>query len=237
MKPSLSTRLPLIVGTWITVAVTLLGCGIAILRPKAVAKVSPLTPAAQMALQPNCQTVATDPQPPLNVRSEPNATSSQNIIGTVRNGTLLTVVTAEPGWLKITHPLSGWVYESLTFTRCTAANVPPMSVEHHPTLGILDSADDYFRAGDLQAALSLLQSVPPTDMTYPKAQVAYQVMTEQWHQGNLAYQAAQAASATGQWQAVLRQVPKVPDVRYWREKMAPLVKRAIVNQNRSVPMT
>lgn len=231
MEPSRSTRLLLIIGTWITVAVTLLGCGIAIFRPKAVAKVSTLTSTDQLALQPNCQTVATDPQPPLNVRSEPNATSSQNIVGTIRNGTPLTVVTAEAGWLKINHPLSGWVYQSLTFTRCPAANVLPLAAERHPTLGVLDSADDRFRAGDLQAALSLLQSVPPTDMTYPKAQVAYQVMTEQWRQGNLAYQTAQAASATGQWQTVLRQVPKVPDVRYWREKMAPLVKRAIVNQN------
>jgi Bacterial SH3 domain len=244
MKIVISTRLPLVVGVWITGAVTLLGLGTAVLRPQLVAnnKVSAAPPTAiQLALAPNCQTVATDPQPPLNIRTAPIATTSQNIIGTVNNGTVLAVVAAQPEWLKISQPVAGWVHQPLTATHCanaqgqaaapgttaatTAAALP------QPSRQVIDSAHDRFEAGQLQAALSLLQSVPQTDATYPQAQAAYQTMSAQWHQGHVAYQSARRAIAQGHWQGALNTVQQVPDVRYWHEQMAPLVKQAIVNQN------
>jgi hypothetical protein len=228
---------------WITGIFMLLGLGTAALRPRALAEVSRQPTAAQLALQPNCQTVAADPQPPLNIRSQPHAASSHTIVGTVNNGAVLTVVATQSAWLKIAQPISGWVYQPLTSTHCTRTVDPSAgivdsigAVRKHPTLQVLDSAYDRFAAGQLQNALSLLQSVSPTDMAYPQAQVAYQAMSEQWHQGSLAYQAARAASRTGQWSTVLLQVQKVPDVRYWREKMTPLVKQAIVNQSHDTPV-
>jgi hypothetical protein len=96
---------------------------------------------------------------------------------------------------------------------------------------VIDSAYDRFAAGQLQPALALLQSVPSSDATYPQAQAAYQTMSTQWQQGHTAYQSARRAIAQGQWQVALSQVKQVPDVRYWREQMAPLVQQAIVHQH------
>ena len=224
MKIAFSTKLPRIVGVCVTGSVTLLGVGIALLRP-------PAAPNAKTAaLGSHCQTVATDPQPPLNIRAVPNAATSQNIVGTASNGTVLTVVATESEWLKIAQPVAGWVHQPLTATRCATATQTAAALPH-PTLQVIDSAYDRFESGQLPAALALLQSVPATDATYPQAQAAYQTMSDQWHQGYVAYQSAQRAIAQGQWRVALDGVQAVPDVRYWREQMAPLVKQAIVNQN------
>jgi hypothetical protein len=226
MKIAFSTKLPLIVGVCITGGVTLLGVGIALLRP-------PAGPNAKVTAQAaHCQTVATDPQPPLNIRAVPSAATSHNIVGTANNGTVLTVVAAQPEWLKISQPVAGWVHQPLTATRCATPTAPQTQAAlPDPTMQVIDSAYDRFEAGQLPAALSLLQSVPQTDATYPQAQAAYQTMSAQWHQGYVAYQSAQRAIAQGKWHVALNGAKAIPDVRYWREQMAPLVKQAIVNQN------
>ncbi len=240
MKIEISTRLPLVVGVWMTGAITLFGLGTAVLRPQLVAQnrvsAAPAT-AMPIALAPNCQTVATDPQPPLNIRTAPSAATSQNIIGIAHNGTVLTVVSAQPEWLKISQPVAGWVHQPLTATHCANAQGQSATTDTTtaalplPSRQVIDSAYARFESGQLQAALSLLQSVPQTDATYPQAQAAYQTMSKQWHQGHVAYQSAQRAIAQGKWQVALNTVKQVPDVRYWHSQMAPLVKQAIVNQN------
>jgi hypothetical protein len=230
MKTAFSTRLPLVVGMWITGGVAILGLGAATLRPKAMAQPVSVHPApAQLALQPGCQTVATDPQAPLNVRALPNAAQSETIVGAVSNGTILKVVDVQSDWLKIAQPVAGWVHQPLTATSC-AQGQNTAAAPIAPTQQVINSARDRFAAGQLQAALALLQSVPQSDATYPQAQATYQTMSQQWHQGHVAYQSAQQAIAQGQWQVVISQVKQVPDVRYWREQMAPLVKQAIVRQ-------
>ncbi|MBE9033066.1 SH3 domain-containing protein [filamentous cyanobacterium LEGE 11480] len=237
MKTAFSTRLPLVAGMWITVGVTLFGLGAATLRPKAFAKVSTQPSVIPMAMQADCQTVATDPQPPLNIRSQPSASSSQNIVGTAGNGTILKVIDAQPGWLKVSQPIDGWVHQPLTATSCANTNGKAATTTtttqqpQSPNMQVIGSAYDRFEAGQLQAALALLQSIPQTDATYQAAQTAYQTMSTKWHQGHVAYQAAQTALANGQWQVVLNHVKELPDVSYWRAKMAPIVKQAIVNQN------
>jgi Bacterial SH3 domain len=224
MKIAFSTKLPLVVGVCITGGVTVLGLGVALLRPQFAAN-----PKAA-AIAPHCQTVATDPQPPLNIRTTPSAATSQNIVGTANNGTVLTVIESQPEWLKIAQPVAGWVHQPLTATNCGTRSTTQAALPH-PTLQVIDSAHDRFESGQLQAALSLLQSVPQTDATYPKAQATYQTMTAQWHQGHVAYQSAQRAITQGNWRMALNTVKQMPDVHYWHEQMAPLVKQAIVKQN------
>ena len=58
-----------------------------------------------------------DPDPPLNVRSQPDPTQD-NIVGTLENGTFLTVETEEKGWLKIIDPIAGWVAKNRTDSEC-----------------------------------------------------------------------------------------------------------------------
>ncbi len=58
-----------------------------------------------------------DPNPPANVRSQPN-TDSASIVGTVRNGTFVTVTDSNDGWLKISTPTKGWVSKKIALSGC-----------------------------------------------------------------------------------------------------------------------
>jgi len=70
-------------------------------------------PAAQASSQ--CSTTIKDPNPPTNVRSTPNGVA----IGSLTNGTAVTVVERNLGWLRISSPMSGWIYASLTTHQCS----------------------------------------------------------------------------------------------------------------------
>ncbi len=67
--------------------------------------------------QTNCSVVVSDPASPLNVRSTPD-TKPDNIVGTVEDGTRLSVVVEQNGWLQINSPLQGWVAKNRTKTVC-----------------------------------------------------------------------------------------------------------------------
>ena len=125
--PKTSLRLafqsPLTVGTWLTIVVTVLGVGYAALTPKpsqssdrkpGAAKISIL----ELIKSGNCQTLVTDPNPPLNIRSSP-VSAKDNVVGNLKNGTLVTVINENQGWVQISQPLRGWIYENLTVTTCT----------------------------------------------------------------------------------------------------------------------
>lgn len=59
-----------------------------------------------------------DPDGSLNVRSQPNATTS-NIVGKLNNGTMVTVESQTNGWLQITNPVAGWIAQNRTDNSCT----------------------------------------------------------------------------------------------------------------------
>jgi len=58
-----------------------------------------------------------DPDAPLNVRAKPTITA-ENVIGQVKNGTYLSVVIEQNGWLQISNPIQGWVAKSRTQSGC-----------------------------------------------------------------------------------------------------------------------
>ncbi len=58
-----------------------------------------------------------DPNPPANVRSQPN-TDSASVVGTLKNGTFVTVVDNNDGWLKISTPTKGWVSKTIALSGC-----------------------------------------------------------------------------------------------------------------------
>jgi Bacterial SH3 domain len=58
-----------------------------------------------------------DPNPPANVRSQPNADSA-SIVGSLTNGTFITVVNSNDGWLKISTPTKGWVSKTIALSGC-----------------------------------------------------------------------------------------------------------------------
>ncbi|KAM3101722.1 SH3 domain-containing protein [Phormidesmis sp. 146-12] len=50
-----------------------------------------------------------DPNPPLNVRSTPDTTSNDNVVGQLKNGTFVTVTGEQEGWFRISTPVKGWL--------------------------------------------------------------------------------------------------------------------------------
>ncbi|MEG4350690.1 SH3 domain-containing protein [Microcoleus sp. LAD1_D3] len=66
------------------------------------------------------QAVVSDPNPPLNVRSNPQVRGS-NIVGKLKNNTFVSVAEEQNGWLRITDP-PGWVAKKRTESSCSNVN-------------------------------------------------------------------------------------------------------------------
>jgi uncharacterized protein YgiM (DUF1202 family) len=67
------------------------------------------------------QAVVSDPNPPLNVRSNPQ-TSDSNVVGKLKNNTFVSVVEERDGWLRITDPVPGWIAKNRTESSCASVN-------------------------------------------------------------------------------------------------------------------
>ena len=62
-----------------------------------------------------------DPNPPANVRSQPNTggnSSDSPIVGNLKNGTFVTIVDQRDNWFKISTPMKGWVAKKITLSGC-----------------------------------------------------------------------------------------------------------------------
>jgi hypothetical protein len=190
----------------------------------------------------SCVTIATDPKPPLNIRSSP-IVAPDNIIGKVRNGTELTVVDENEGWLRIRTPFDGWVYKELTVTSCTPKTQVTttqttsglVAKSKLPAKGdrgeeIFKEATDQYHAGNLDKAVQLANSISESSPAYTHAQATVPVWQRDWRLAETRFASAQKALEAGQWQEVINQVSGFPENRYWRGKLAPLVKEAIRQQ-------
>ncbi|MBF2026648.1 MAG: SH3 domain-containing protein [Oscillatoriales cyanobacterium C42_A2020_001] len=181
-----------------------------------------------------CQTIIADPKPPLNVRSSP-VVAPDNKIASLPNGTPLTIVDENEGWLRIASPLQGWVYKELTVTSCVsladvaqakvAAPVNPAKDDSGTQLMAI--ATEQFQSGHLSGAIALAKTVPLQSRAYQSAQLAILQWQHDWNRAESDYYTAQKALRDGRWQDVLKRVNGYPNIRYWKEKMAPLVQSAI----------
>jgi Bacterial SH3 domain len=255
-----SLQSPLTVGTWFTIGITVLGLSYAVVNPKP-SQSSTLRPeqpklsALELAKSPNCQTLVTDPNPPLNIRSSP-VTAKDNVVGNLKNGTLVTVINANEGWFQIAQPMRGWIYQNLTVTTCNGdrnkTSVNPTSPsdpialnrepEESPETGsmgkaismsggaLVTDAQNKFHGGDLQGAIEQLRQVRNEDSSHTEAAFLLKVMPEQWQSAMKTYHKAETAVKAHHPQIVLALVSEMPDIRHWRAKMTPLVKQAIAQQ-------
>jgi Bacterial SH3 domain len=251
-------RSPIVFGAWMTTAITVLGVGYAVLTPKPSQSQVPQEKRSipELAKLGYCQTIATDPNPPLNVRSSP-VSAPDNIIGNLKNGAELTVINENKGWLQISAPVRGWVYEPLTVTTCnpdrktsqSANPYIPVAFESgsqavkfvaEPSLTspavmpgdtLVMAAHEKFHNGDLMGAMANLRQVPLEDLSHEEASSLLKTMPTQWASASNLYHQAETALKNDRPKAVLELVSKVPDIRYWRSKMAPLVKLAIAHRS------
>jgi len=58
-----------------------------------------------------------DPESPLNVRSAPGTVSTQ-VVGTLTNGTYVSVEAEKEGWLQVSNPVQGWISANRTKKGC-----------------------------------------------------------------------------------------------------------------------
>lgn len=239
---------PLMVGACITTLVTVAGTFYVILQPRfnPSAPTSARSTTVAMAMAPNCRTIVNDPQPPLNVRSSP-AERANNVVGQVKNGEVLTVTGDHEGWFQVTSPLSGWVDQALTKTTCgnpgqvdspdpqPVRSDPPASPQTDQGDRILLKAVALYQAGDLSQAIALAKTIPSSSSAHSKAQKALKTMPTQWKQAQSLYNKAEKALRQSKWEVVLKLVDEFPDIRFWREKLAPLVKKAIYLRQTALP--
>jgi len=250
-------RSPIVFGAWLTTTITVLGVGYTVLAPKpsqsqGMAGQRSIVALAKLGY---CHTIATDPNPPLNVRSSP-VVAPDNIVGNLKNGAELTVINENQGWLQVSAPIRGWIYEPLTVTTCNpdqkhststtnpaiatsfqsnypdsdvAAVVAPNYAQSVVMSGdsLVAAAQTKFHEGDLTGAMGTLRQVPTDDLSRPKAESLLKTMPSQWSEASQVYHQAEIALKTQRPNTVLALVSKVPDIRYWRSKITPLVKQAI----------
>lgn len=187
------------------------------------------TLATAIAPQPGCNTIVTDPHPPLNVRSSP-VVAADNVVGQVQNGTRLSVVSEQEGWLQVQGPIAGWIYKELTTTVCPSPHAISSPVGVDLNRDTLEQATEQYHAGNLAGAVGLAKSILPSSPVYAEAQAAIARWQQDWPIAESRYYTARQALATGRWQDVLDQVKDFPDNRFWREKLTPLVRQAIEKQ-------
>jgi hypothetical protein len=191
-------------------------------------------PAEVVQLQETCTTIATDPNPPLNVRSSP-VVAPDNLVGTVNNGTRLTVIDENQGWLRISSPVAGWVYADRTVTSCvptTASTPTPNVLAVDEGRKILTEATEYYHAGNLNAAVALARTIPTDSPAHASTTATIARWQQDWQRAESAYYSSQRAAREGRWQDVLSAVQDFPDNRYWRERLTPIVRQAAEGQGR-----
>ncbi len=241
MSISLKTMLrsPLAVGACITAVVTFTGTAYALINPRpGSAATSSWLPFAKQA---SCKTVVFDPQPPLNVRSTP-IEQANNIINSLANGQEVSIISEKDGWVQISTPVRGWIYQNLTKTQCgnsnSIASTPNVVSRTTSALAktekgsrILESASAHFQAGNLKGAIEIAKTVPAESPAYHQAQAAIEAMPKTWNQAETQFNNAKVALDDHRLHDVLKIATEFPDIRYWREKLAPVVKKAIKAQH------
>ncbi|MBW4519453.1 MAG: SH3 domain-containing protein [Scytolyngbya sp. HA4215-MV1] len=82
--------------------------------------IAPAPSASAQRIRVACETrmaIIADPNPPLNVRSTPDAENSK-VVGTLPNNTFVTVVNQNTGWFQISDPIQGWIAKNRTESSC-----------------------------------------------------------------------------------------------------------------------
>jgi hypothetical protein len=95
--------------------------------------------------------IVKDDNPPLNVRAQPNPDGA--IVGTVSDGTFVSVKQERDGWLEITEP-AGWIAKTKTASQC-GQKVEQVSFGAGQTSATL--SDEFLGAGSHQYKLALGQ--------------------------------------------------------------------------------
>ncbi|MBW4546642.1 MAG: protein kinase [Symplocastrum torsivum CPER-KK1] len=184
----------------------------------------------------------------LNVRSGPG--TNQNVVNTVQKGrTLALTGSQQNGWVEISSPVRGWVFNGSKFVDCNLANQkPPEPVASQPPVETpppkpspvkpkpvdngakdLEKAAEAYEKGDLLSALKLAQSVASKGSEYRDEAVAKIAQWQkEWAAAEAQFKQIQQAFNEGDWDKVLihESDTDFPEQRYWREQLNKLIDEA-----------
>ncbi|MDZ8053350.1 MAG: protein kinase domain-containing protein [Aulosira sp. ZfuVER01] len=98
---------------------------------------------------------------------------------------------------------------------------------------VVEEAKKKYESGDLLGAIALLKSVPKTASSSFKETAAMIAQWQQdWSKADALFNDINTAVAQGQWDKVLdyqKHPEKLPNIKYWQDKLEPLFKQAAEN--------
>ncbi|MBW4649384.1 MAG: protein kinase [Kastovskya adunca ATA6-11-RM4] len=181
--------------------------------------------------------------PSLNVRSEPG-TSNNNVIGRVSKGTTLALTgNQQNGWVEISSPQSGWVFNDSQYVDCpdsvqAVQPSPPKPTPAQPKpvdngARTLATAAEKYQSGDLNAALAEARSIPSRSSAYRDAQGAIARWQKEWSFAETKFSELEQALNQGRWDDVIAYETdtEFPEQRYWRGRLNELI--AIAKQRKA----
>jgi serine/threonine-protein kinase len=235
------------------------------------------------ALAKNCLAVVAGNS---NIRSEPSAINSDNIVKTVGDNTKFEVTgkRTQRGWIevKLNSGRLAWVYsdvianneqwvsclrdkgiaiKTVDDNRLIATRAVPKPKAKSPNVGIplfeksegftsdsekseesqpddnsakvVEQARQKYESGDLQGAIALLRSIPANAASGIKETGAMITQWQQdWAKADALFNDINKALEDGKWDKVLdykNHPEKLPNTKYWRNKIEPLFKQAAEN--------
>ncbi|HEY9636542.1 MAG TPA: protein kinase [Coleofasciculaceae cyanobacterium] len=186
----------------------------------------------------------------LNVRSGPGRTRS--VVNTVSQGTKLSLTgTEQNGWVEISSPLKGWVFNDQPYIDCSSGNQTPVQAKVTPTpvktptpkpsiakpkpkppvdnsSDTLTKAADQYQQGDLDKAIAFAKSIPANSPAYKEAQAKIAQWEQEWSTNKAKFDELQKALNEGRWNEVFKAAtdPNFLGQRYWRDKLNQLIEEA-----------
>ncbi|OUL24043.1 protein kinase [Nostoc sp. 106C] len=98
---------------------------------------------------------------------------------------------------------------------------------------VLEEAKKKYESGDLPGAIALLKSVPKTaSSSFKETAVMIAQWQQDWAKADALFNDINTAVAQGQWDKVLdyqKHPEKLPNIKYWQDKLEPLFKQAAEN--------
>lgn len=232
--PRRSSKLPLIIGTGMLVGVVG-ALSLAIITNRR--SHTPIIPSPNPTVN-SQQEVCTVVIDTLNIRS--GSGTSFNIVDTVKQGQKLSLTTeSQNGWLKISSPIEGWVFNRSDLINCPQTqpiSIPVQSPKPTPTKpkpidngsDTLATAKENYQNGDLNGAVELAKSIPSSSSAYQDARKSIQQWQQEWAFAENKFNEIQQAFNEGRWDDVIayENDTEFPEQRYWRGKLNELIEQA-----------
>ena len=187
----------------------------------------------------------------LNVRSGPGV--NNDIVNTVKQGRSLSLTgTGKNGWVEISSPVKGWVYNDKKYIDCDSTNQPPVEAKATPIpveipkpkkspvaprpkppadngSDTLAKADEQYQNGDIEGAIAQAKDLIASGSASAKdAQAKITQWQQEWTDAKTKYDRVQKALDEGRWDEVIRATadPKLLEQSYWRDKVSQLIEEA-----------